>query len=56
MQITGINKRELLVGKSIAERYQQHNVDDCPQPMFKSPTLEMDLAIAHAALVAAFEK
>ena len=56
MQITDINKRELLVGKSIAERYQQLHVDDCPHLLFKSPTLEMDLVIAHAALIAAFEK
>ena len=56
MQITGINKIELLLRNNVAERYQQLNVDDCPHSLFKSPTLEMDLAIAHAALIAAFEK
>ena len=40
---------ELLLGNNIAERYQQLNVDDCPHSLFKSLTLEMDLAIAHAA-------
>ena len=40
---------ELLLGNNIAERHQQLNVDDCPHSLFKSPTLEMDLAIAHAA-------
>ena len=53
MQITGINKVKLLLGNIVAERYQQLNVDDCPHSLFKSP---MDLAIAHAALIAAFEK
>ena len=31
-------------------------MDDCPHSFFKSPTLEMDLLIAHAALIAAFKK
>ena len=56
MQITNVKKVELLLGNNIAERYQQLNVDDCPHSLFKSPTLEMDLAIAHAALISAFEK
>ena len=56
MQITDVKKVETLLGNNIAERYQQLNVDDCPHSLFKSPTLEMDLAIAHAALIAAFEK
>ena len=56
MQITDVKKVELLLGNNIAERYQQLNVDGCPHSSFKSPTLEMDLAIAHAALIAAFEK
>ena len=56
MQITGINKIELLLGNNIADRYQQLNVDDCPHSLFKSQTLEMDLVIAHAALITAFEK
>ena len=56
MQFTDVKKVELLLGSNIAERYQQLNVDDCPHSLFKSPTLEMDLAIAHAALISAFEK
>ena len=56
MHITDVKKEELLLGNNIAERFQQLNVDDCPHSLFKSPTLEMDLAIAHAALIAAFEK
>ena len=56
MQITDVKKVETLLGNNIAERYQQLNVDDCPHSLFKSPTLDMDLAIAHAALIAAFEK
>ena len=56
MQFTDVKKVELLLGNNIAERYQQLNVDDCPHSLFKSPTLEMDLAIAHAALISAFEK
>ena len=56
MHITDVKKVELLLGNNIAERFQQLNVDDCPHSLFKSPTLEMDLAIAHAALIAAFEK
>ena len=53
MQITDVKKVELLLGNNIAERYQQLNVNDCPH---SSPTLEMDLAIAHAALISVFEK
>ena len=56
MQFTDIKKVELLLGNNISERYQQVNVDDCPHSLFKSPKLEMDLAIAHAALISAFEK
>ena len=56
MQITDIKKIELLLGNNIAERYQLLNVDACPHSLFKSPTLEMDLAIAHATWIAAFEK
>ena len=56
IQITNVKKVELPLGNNIAERYQQLNVDDCPHSLFKSPTLEMDLAVAHAALISAFEK
>ena len=49
MHITDVKLIELLLGNNIAERYQQLNVDDCPHSLYKSPTLEMGLAIAHAA-------
>ena len=49
MQIADVKLIELLLGNNIAERYQQLNVDDCLHSLYKSPTLEMDLAIAHAA-------
>ena len=41
----------MLLDNNIAERYEQLNVDDCPQSLFKSPALEMDLVIAHAAFI-----
>ena len=56
MQITHINKIELLLRNNVAERYQQLNISDCTHSLFKSPTLEIELAIAHATLIAAFKK
>ena len=51
LMLITVKQIELLLGNNIAERYQQLNVDDCPHSLFKSLTLEMDLAIAHAALI-----
>ena len=50
MQITDIKKIELLLGNNITERYQQLNVNACPHSLFKSPTLEMDLAITQCCI------
>ena len=51
LMLITVKQIELLLGNNVAERYQQLNVDECPHSLFKSPTLKIDLAIAHAALI-----
>ena len=47
---------ESLLCSGLSRKYQQLPVVECPDSDLRRPTLEMDLAIVHAAVIAGFEK
>ena len=53
MKLLHVETVESLFCSGVAEQY---TVVECPDSALRRPTLEMDLAIMHAAVIAGFEK